>query len=53
MNFGLLQGIWTIIVLIAFIAIVAWAWSSKRKKDFDKAARIPFQDGNDEDERQD
>lgn len=43
MDFGLLQGIWTIIVLITFVGIVAWAWSRKRKKDFDAAARIPFQ----------
>lgn len=44
MNFGLLQGIYTIIVMIVFVGIVAWAWSSKRKKDFDDAAKIPFQD---------
>ena len=49
----MMQGIWTIIVLIVFVGIVAWAWSSKRKKDFDKAARIPFQDEDDNDKRDD
>ena len=44
MNFGLLQGIWTIIVMIVFVGIVVWAWSGKRKKDFDDAASIPFRD---------
>ncbi|HKK16566.1 MAG TPA: cbb3-type cytochrome c oxidase subunit 3 [Gammaproteobacteria bacterium] len=44
MNFGLLQGIYTIIVMIVFVGIVAWAWSGKRKKDFDDAAKIPFHD---------
>jgi cytochrome c oxidase cbb3-type subunit 4 len=29
-------------MFITFIGIVAWAWSSKRKKSFDEAAHIPF-----------
>ncbi len=32
----------TIMVMITFIAIVIWAWSGKRKKDFDEAARLPL-----------
>lgn len=48
MNFGLLQGIWTIIVMIFFLGVVVWAWSSKRKKVFDEAAMIPFREDNDE-----
>ena len=41
-DFGLIQAIWTIVVMIVFPVIVIWAWSSKRKKDFDEAAMIPF-----------
>ena len=42
MDLGTLQGIWTIIVMIVFLGIVIWAWSSKRKRDFDDASNIPF-----------
>lgn len=38
------QPIYTVIVFITFIAIVIWAWSSKRKKSFDEAANIPLED---------
>lgn len=31
-------------VLVLFIAIVIWAWSAKRKRAFDEAARIPLED---------
>ena len=27
---------------MTFLGIVAWAWSSRRKADFDEAARLPF-----------
>ena len=30
--------------LVAFVAIVAWAWSARRAEDFDVAARLPFDD---------
>ena len=36
--------VWTVIVLILFIGIVIWAWSGKRKRAFDEAARIPLED---------
>jgi cytochrome c oxidase cbb3-type subunit 4 len=37
-----LHSIWTVLLFIVFIGIVAWAWSSKRKKAFDEAAHLPF-----------
>jgi cytochrome c oxidase cbb3-type subunit 4 len=52
MNFGLLLGIWTIIVMIIFLGIVVWAWSKKRKKEFDDAAMIPFREDNNENIRE-
>ena len=42
MDVGTIHGIWTIIVMVVFVWIVIWAWSSKRKKEFDDAAMIPF-----------
>ena len=32
----------TLILIITFILIVAWAYSKKRKKDFSEAANLPF-----------
>jgi cytochrome c oxidase cbb3-type subunit 4 len=42
MDFPLMQSIWTVVVLVIFVGIVLWAWSGKRKQDFDEAANIPF-----------
>jgi len=44
MTFTLLQSLWSIVVLVTFIGIVFWAYSSKRKQAFDEAARLPFDD---------
>jgi cytochrome c oxidase cbb3-type subunit 4 len=32
-----------LVTFAAFVAIVAWAWSGHRAKDFDAAARLPFE----------
>ncbi|MHB0992118.1 MAG: cbb3-type cytochrome oxidase subunit 3 [Burkholderiales bacterium] len=32
-------------LLVAFIAIVMWAFSKKRRRRFEQDARIPFEDG--------
>ena len=44
MSITFLQSIWTIVVMVTFLGIVAWAFSSKRKASFDEAARLPFDD---------
>ncbi len=38
------RGIITAVIFIAFIGIWAWAWSSRRKKDFDESAALPLED---------
>ncbi|MBX2869529.1 MAG: cbb3-type cytochrome c oxidase subunit 3 [Acidiferrobacterales bacterium] len=38
------HSIWTLSLLILFIAIIIWAWSSSRKKEFERAARMPLDD---------
>jgi cytochrome c oxidase cbb3-type subunit 4 len=40
-----IQSIWTIVVMVTFLGIVFWAYSSRRNKAFDEAARLPFEDG--------
>jgi cytochrome c oxidase cbb3-type subunit 4 len=38
----LIDSVLTIVVMVVFIGIVLWAWSSKRAKAFDEAANLPF-----------
>ncbi|MDZ7828651.1 MAG: cbb3-type cytochrome c oxidase subunit 3 [Halofilum sp. (in: g-proteobacteria)] len=32
------------ILILVFIGIVLWAWSSRRRKDFEEAAHLPLED---------
>jgi cytochrome c oxidase cbb3-type subunit 4 len=47
MDWGIAMGIVTGVLLVAFLGIVVWAWSKKRKKDFEEAARYPLFDEGD------
>ena len=42
-----LRGISTLLVLIAFLGLCAWAYSKRRKPEFDNAAQLPFADEHD------
>jgi len=44
MDLPTLRGLFTLILMVAFVTIVIWAWSGKRRKDFDEAARLPLED---------
>lgn len=44
MDIGTLRGLGTLLVLGAFICVVFWAYSGKRKAGFDEAALLPFAD---------
>ena len=44
MDINDLRGISTAFLMVAFIGLCIWAWSSKRKKTFDEAANLPFAD---------
>ena len=44
MNSGNLSGVMTILAFVAFLGVVYWAFSAKRKADFDAAARLPLED---------
>ncbi len=43
MDAGFMRGIFTVVMLVLFIAVWFWAWSSKRKDVFDEAARMPLE----------
>jgi len=44
MDMSIINSVWTVVVFVLFIGIVAWAWSGRRKKDFEEAARLPLDD---------
>lgn len=44
MNIDDLRGLGTIFCMVAFAAIVYWAYGPSRKKYFDDAADLPFSD---------
>ncbi|MCE8013622.1 cbb3-type cytochrome oxidase subunit 3 [Billgrantia desiderata] len=42
MDTGTFRGIITGLLIIAFLGITWWAYSRRRKPDFDEAANLPF-----------
>ncbi|WP_439518769.1 cbb3-type cytochrome oxidase subunit 3 [Hydrogenophaga sp.] len=44
MDLNDLRSIVTVVSLLTFLGIVAWAWSRRNKDRFDEAARLPFED---------
>ena len=47
------SGIFTGILLLVFLGIVFWAWSSKRRDDFEEAAQLPLDEEDRDDRRND
>lgn len=39
-----LRSIVTVVSLLVFLGIVAWAWSKRNQARFDEAAQLPFHD---------
>lgn len=44
MSIGTLRGIVTALLIVAFIGVCIWAYSKKRKPQFDVAARLPLEE---------
>lgn len=44
MDINTLRGLSTILVMIVFIGICLWAYSGRKRKDFEDAANLPFAD---------
>lgn len=44
MDINTLRSLVTVVSLLVFLGIVAWAWSRRNRERFDEAARLPFQD---------
>ena len=39
-----LRALATVLCFFAFLAVVLWAWSDGKRKDFEQAALLPFAD---------
>jgi cytochrome c oxidase cbb3-type subunit IV len=44
MDINDLRMVITVLAFVAFIGIVFWAYSRKRKREFDEAANLPFRE---------
>ena len=44
MDTGTVRGLVTLVLMLAFIGLVAWAWSRRRKAHFDEMAQMPFRE---------
>ncbi len=44
MDINIIRGALTIVLIIAFLGLVVWAWSSKRKETFDKLSQMPLEE---------
>jgi cytochrome c oxidase cbb3-type subunit 4 len=42
MDLNTIRAAITVAALLTFLGIVAWAWSSRRRADFEAAARLPL-----------
>ena len=38
------RGLITAVLLVSFVALWIWAWSSRRKADFDAQAALPLEE---------
>ncbi|WP_375712095.1 CcoQ/FixQ family Cbb3-type cytochrome c oxidase assembly chaperone [Azonexus sp.] len=52
MDINEMRSLLTVAGLICFLAIAWWAYSSKRRKDFDEAANLPFTDPEEQEEEE-
>ncbi len=44
MDINVLRGLLTAVLLFAFLGLCVWAWSSRRKADFDASAALPLEE---------
>jgi cytochrome c oxidase cbb3-type subunit 4 len=44
MDIGTVRGLITLLLMLAFIGLVVWAYSKRRKADFDEMAQMPFRE---------
>jgi|GEM_PF-293513 len=48
MSIGMIRGLGTLVIFIAFVGMLLWVFNGKRKKDFEQAAMLPLVDDDSE-----
>jgi cytochrome c oxidase cbb3-type subunit 4 len=43
-DINLLRGVFLVLLIIAFLGMWIWAWSSKRKPEFQEMSRLPLEE---------
>ena len=44
MDENIIRAIVLVALIVGFLGLWAWAWSKKRKPDFDRASRMPLEE---------
>ncbi|ORC60706.1 cbb3-type cytochrome C oxidase subunit 3 [Pseudomonas floridensis] len=44
MDIGMIRGLGTLVVMVAFVGLTLWVFSPNRKAQFDDATLLPFAD---------
>ncbi len=44
MDINIIRGALLITLMLAFLGMWAWAWSKKRKPEFDRASQMPLEE---------
>jgi cytochrome c oxidase cbb3-type subunit 4 len=44
MSVAFVQSVWTVMAMVVFIGIIIWAFSKRKKSDFEKAGRMAMDD---------
>lgn len=44
MDIGTFRGLVTAALIVLFVALIVWAWSGKRRRTFEHAARMPLEE---------
>jgi cytochrome c oxidase cbb3-type subunit 4 len=44
MTSGVVQGLVTLVLMLVFVGVCAWSWSSRRRSGFERAARLPLEE---------
>jgi cytochrome c oxidase cbb3-type subunit IV len=44
MNWGVVSGLATLVSMVAFVGVVAFSYSSRRKADFERLSRVPLEE---------
>lgn len=46
-DINIIRGLITLVLMVCFVGICIWAYSSARKSDFEQASRLPLEQEND------